>query len=510
MVILFLAILLVGIFLRTYEFHDFLRFNPDQSRDAGVVRSYLTGESGLPLLGPKAGGTEFRVGPAFYYFQVISGKVFGDTPEAMAYPDLFFSILAIPLLFFFLRRYFDTRTAFLLMTLFAVSLYAVKYSRFAWNPNSLPFWSLLFLSALHMTAVGGISAKKYWSIVLGVAVGMGVQFHTLSLVFFPIVTLLTFFFLFVEKRMSWKSVCLTVGIALLLNTSQIVSEIQTGGVNTQAFFQSIGSKEKKGSGVVKNTLKEVVCYTQANAYILTSYDSDDGCSLKSVWKGFNVPVFIIGILFFIGGVWLSVRAFRKEQDMSKQYFLGITLSYLILSFLVLLPLANEISMRFFLPMVFMPFLFLGLWMEYIRERFPKYADPVTIILVSMLLLSNLYSIRQSFSMSKAYLTDSNAGMDNVLLREVELASDFIILHTDGTSVVVVDGDSEFLRKALKSMNYFTLREGIRLVQKDKETDSKMPFFLVENTKRTDKILQSRPVDEYLSFGRFTIFSLRSW
>ena len=136
--IILLGIFIVGIFLRTYEFHDFLRFNADQSRDAGIVSSYIEGEAPLPLLGPKAGGTDFRVGPAFYYFQIASAKLFGDAPDAVAYPDLLFSILAIPLLFFFLRKYFDVRTALFLTALFAVSMYAVKYARFAWNPNSRP------------------------------------------------------------------------------------------------------------------------------------------------------------------------------------------------------------------------------------------------------------------------------------------------------------------------------------------------------------------------------------
>jgi hypothetical protein len=92
---------------------------------------------------------------------------------------------------------------------------------------------------------------------------------------------------------------------------------------------------------------------------------------------------------------------------------------------------------------------------------------------------------------------------------VELASDFIMLHAGGAPVVAVEGDAQFLFKALKSMNYFTAKEGIKLVQKNKKTDPSLPIFLVENTRQTEKILQSRPVDEYLSFGRFTIFSLRS-
>ncbi len=508
LIMICIGVFSVGIFLRTYQFHDFLRFNADQSRDAGVVGDYIDGASPLPLLGPKAGGTDFRVGPIFYYFQIASAKIFGNEPDVVAYPDLLFSLLVMPLLFFFLRKYFDVRTSLLLTALFAVSLYAVKYSRFAWNPNSLPFWSILFLFSLHEIATAKGVVKKKWAVFAGIALGVGVQLHTLSLIFFPIISVLVFGSLFFQKKMQWQLFFITIGIALLLNTGQIISEIQTGGANTTAFFHGIGTKEKKGGGMANNVLKDIACYTQANAYILSSYDSDDGCRLKSVRKGWNLPVFLVGLIFFIGGIWLALRAFRREQDISRKYFLGIVFAYLALSFFVLLPFSYEISMRFFLAMIFMPFIFLGLWIEYALEKCPKYAEYMVMILVFALMILNLSASFRSFSISKSYLTDSNEGMDNMMLREVELASAFVISHAFGADTIAIDGDQKYLFKGLKSMNYFTSRSGIRLVEKTKKTDPSSPVFLIENTKHTDDILKHREIGEFLSFGRFTIFSLK--
>ena len=120
-----LGIILIGIFLRTYNFHDWLRFNADQSRDAEVVSNSLEGKSSLPLLGPKAGGTEFRLGPIFYYFQTASAAFFGNQPDKMAYPDLFFSILSIPLLFLFLRKLFSERIALSSTAIYSLSFFAM-------------------------------------------------------------------------------------------------------------------------------------------------------------------------------------------------------------------------------------------------------------------------------------------------------------------------------------------------------------------------------------------------
>ncbi len=520
-IMILLGIFMVGIFLRTYEFHDFLRFNADQSRDAGVVSSYIEGKSPLPLLGPKAGGTDFRVGPVFYYFQIASAKIFGNAPDAMAYPDLLFSILAIPLLFFFLRKYFGVRTTLLLVAIFAVSLYAVKYSRFAWNPNSLPFWSILFLSALHEVATARGEVKKRWAVLAGIALGVGAQLHTLSLIFFPIMIALVFVFLFFESRMQdaskgarvqmqWRSLIIMLTLAFLLNVGQIMSEVRTGGENTASFFGGVGTKEEKGSGVIQNTLKNVVCYTEANVYILSSYDTDDGCGLRNAMRGRNIPIVCMGLIFFIGGIWLAWCSFWREQDMSKKYFLGIAFSYLILSFLTLIPLANEVSMRFFLAMLFMPFLLLGLWFEYISRRLPRYGHQVVWFVVICCIAANLFSLQKIFVTSAANLSHSNVGMDNIMLKEVEIASAFIVAHAGDAPVVAVDGDAQYLFKGLKSMNYFTSRSGIKLVEKNKKTDLNLPVFLIKNTRQKDAILEHPGgVEHYLPFGRFTIFSFQS-
>ena len=142
-------IVAVAFAVRVYHFSDWLYFQGDQARDALLVtEAYGGGPGNLPLLGPRAGGTSTRLGPVFYYFQYISVLIFGNrSPAVFAFPDLFFSILTIPLLYLFLRKFFKSGWSILLTLLYSVSLYTVQYSRFAWNPNSLPFFNLLFFFA---------------------------------------------------------------------------------------------------------------------------------------------------------------------------------------------------------------------------------------------------------------------------------------------------------------------------------------------------------------------------
>ncbi|KKQ80045.1 MAG: hypothetical protein UT03_C0034G0001, partial [Candidatus Moranbacteria bacterium GW2011_GWD2_38_7] len=103
-IILFLIILL-GAYLRLNDFSNLARFNADQVRDAKIVDAMLEGE--FPLLGPKAGGTAFKLGPAFYYLEYFSGAIFGSTPGGIALFIPIFSIASIFLFYLFFKNIFS-------------------------------------------------------------------------------------------------------------------------------------------------------------------------------------------------------------------------------------------------------------------------------------------------------------------------------------------------------------------------------------------------------------------
>ncbi|MEK7181743.1 MAG: glycosyltransferase family 39 protein, partial [Patescibacteria group bacterium] len=139
-----ILIVAFGFSLRAYHFSDWLHFELDQARDARVIDAALSGGPGeLTLLGPKAGGTFLRLAPGFYYLQYVSGIIFGGTPSGIAMVVLILSVLSIPLFYFLSRRFFSEWISLGLTLLFAASPFMVMYGRFAWNPNLIPFFTLL-------------------------------------------------------------------------------------------------------------------------------------------------------------------------------------------------------------------------------------------------------------------------------------------------------------------------------------------------------------------------------
>jgi len=518
------GIILVGIFLRTYNFHNFLRFNPDQARDAGIVRNVVDGKSSLPLLGPKAGGTEFRLGPFFYYFEITSAKIFGNFPDKMAYPDLIFSILSILILYLFLRKYFSRNVSLLSVALFAVSFYAVHYSRFAWNPNSIPFYAMLFLYTMSEISFNGKKGKTFWwAIVLGIVLGIGIQLHSLLLFIFPIVLVIYFTYLFFKKNPAWKYIFWVIFLALVINIPQIVSETDTGGKNIQAFFKGVHTKSSRSGTYVDKFVLDTVCHIQADSFMIIPIGNDSQCDFIDVTKNIKknsqktnglfknfilLSNIMVAIVFSLGGYFLLIYFWRRETNVEKKNFLGLTLLYISMFFLILIPLADEISFRFFLVTEFLPFIFLALWMKFLNQYFGKKGWIASILVIIVLVAVNIRFIENNFAYLSGQRLVGNNGFEDIKLSEVEFMSRFIESHSSSTKNVYLKGKAGELFKIVKPINYFTKKRGIKVVRLRKNIqitkNDKLFLLNIANNPKENVQLSQNIINIYniLAFGQF--------
>jgi len=476
------AILILGIFLRTYEFRDFLTFNPDQARDAQIMEDVLSGKRDVPLLGPQSGNTKFSLGPIFYYFGIISGKIFGALPEVFAYPDVLFSILSLPLFFFFLRKYFSLRISLLLVLLLAVSYFALRYGRFAWNTNSIPFFSILFLyGALGMMNEKNRNALR-WPVFVGIGLGILIQLHTVLLLTLPLISFLVLIYLWNKKLLRLKSLALIFGIVMLLNSGQIMSEIQTGGANTSALFGGVSDQSGSDANRVRNTLFISACQIQSNIHILSSLFMGERCgrgsffsqsdflqntSLRDQFLADTVAVtqVCLSILFSIGGYILLIRKIRTEKDEEKRKFLSLIFIFNILVLLVLIPVASEITIRYFIMLLIVPFVLLGLWMEWIEEKI-RYGKMITTSLVIVLVGWNMYT---NLTTARTLMSHSANNADNGVLREIETLADFLLSIERPSRTLYMTGNAKYEKRYHQPLEYIVEKQGLRLAEIRKKT-----------------------------------------
>src|SRR5579859_3398494 len=187
------AILLIGAFVRLYKIDGYMTFLGDEGRDVIIVRRLLI-EHHPPLIGPGTSIGNMYLGPAYYYMMAIPLLFANFNPVG---PAIFIALLGIVTIFFVwyvVREWFPKISnngkelintgALVAAFLYAISPVIIIYSRSSWNPNIMPFFSLL--TVYGMWRVWQKRELK-WLIVSAISFACVLQSHYLGLLLFPVV-----------------------------------------------------------------------------------------------------------------------------------------------------------------------------------------------------------------------------------------------------------------------------------------------------------------------------------
>ncbi|MEA1925874.1 MAG: hypothetical protein U9M90_01330 [Patescibacteria group bacterium] len=382
------VIILAAFFIRSVNFHDWLYFKADQARDAAHSRSVLNNGPGeLPLLGPKAGGTKLHLGPVYYYFQYFSALIFQSAqPHIFALPDLFFSILAIPLFYYFLRQFFSKEISLLTITTFSFSYIITQYSRFGWNPNLVPFWGLLFVLSVYK--VGTISNKKtagYWLLSAAIAYSVVSQLHFIALAGFPLVAVI-FWLFWRPRKIPWKFWVGAVLIVLIIYAPVIISDVKNKGNNLEQFHYAIKHKPQERS-VLDSARKTTELYGKFYAVIVTSLNDNELPIISSIGIFFVLASFIVMTLLVFGKLpWFKSAKYDPFLTIILIWFVSFSIIYFQLAF-------SLNRNRYWFPTIFIPYIFLSMFYAALwKIKYKKIGITLVLTITLLLLILNLSAI----------------------------------------------------------------------------------------------------------------------
>ncbi len=530
--IILLTIILFGAFLRLDDFSNLARFNQDQVRDAQIIDAMAKGES-LPLLGPKAGGTTFKLGPAFYYLQYLSGIIFGFTPSGIAFFVPILAIFSIGLFYLLLRNIFSAKISLTLTFLYAISFYAIKYSRFAWNPNSIPFF--LFAFILLLLPIISRKAKTYHHLLLGLVIGIGMQLHTTMLILMPLFLFLVYFYAFCKdselkinfsiKKLAksdikfkkinpvkiLKGLLVSLLIIIVLNLPFFVYDFQYEGRNIKAFFAGAGTKTEKTVSFPKKILLDTQLFAQGSTYVLTGYEPQKNwlnpiklLRSKSLSE-ISLAVFSSSLLLV--GAYLLYRRIRKEKDGTAKNTLLIVASFSILSFLLFLPLGNELNIRFFITLIFLPFILLGLILEKISQKYNKILLLALLAFILSFFFLNINTYSKTYDLENYRAPESAYG--GISVGEAEKIAKFILDKSNQAQKNPYYEKFEFSR----SVVYFAQKDGVKVSaysEKNGLPENGM-LFVIAKKESLDKLLKEKnrnyEIIDSFSIGRFFVIAL---
>ncbi len=183
-------ILLLAAFLRLYRISDYMTFLGDEGRDVLVVKHILEGQ--FTLLGPRASAGDFFTGPIYYYFMAPFLWLFHLDPVGPAVMIALLGITTVWLIYYIGKRFFNETAGLIAALLYTISPLVLTYSRSSWNPNPMPFFTLLLLYLLYLTILKN-SWKKF--LLVGILYGIALQLHYIETFVAPII----FFFVLIAN-----------------------------------------------------------------------------------------------------------------------------------------------------------------------------------------------------------------------------------------------------------------------------------------------------------------------
>ncbi|MFZ2154181.1 MAG: glycosyltransferase family 39 protein [Candidatus Moraniibacteriota bacterium] len=454
---IFLGIFALGVFLRSYNFVPWIHLELDQARDATLIDESLSGGAmNLPLLGPRAAGSFLRLGPISYYIDYLFSLPLNNAVIGSALATLFFSVLSMIAFYFFLRRYFSKTLSLAVGSIFATSLFVITYSRFAWNPNLLPFFIILFFLAL-LRAVDEENEKNpgMWLMLSAVMFGVLSQLHFLAMI---VIFIAAVTFLVIKrpriKLVFWIS---SVLIVLFLNLPLVINDLKSGGDNIKQLTLTV---EEKSEGKASYDLAEKIIknYTENTLGFWTIVTGSQDAQLPRIAlelktskieidctatckKNFSQGV--MALVFFTLGIIILMVESILEKEPIKRDFLWLNLVLFLVSFGIFTPLAYDLSPRFFLIIIPLPFIFWGL-IFYELKRLIKINNLIWAGAIIFAAFNIYFTVEFFGQLAKAKSEQIEIGSDKILRQKTRVTLE--------QQQAIVD----YIEKVYKQNNYAVL------------------------------------------------------
>lgn len=403
-------ILLVGGFLRLYKISEYMTFLGDEGRDVIIVRRIFT-EMHPPLIGPGTSVGNMYLGPLYYYMMAIPFFVSGFSPVGPAVMVATLGVATIFLIWFSGRKWFGSFAGLVAAGLYAVSPVPIIFSHSSWNPNIMPFFSLLCVYSIWKVWKEN---KFNWLIILGISFAFVLQSHYLGFLLVP--TLFLFWILTLVKLKS-KKIFIQKSIFgflsfLLLMSPLFIFDLRHDFMNTKALYHFLANRNSTVSLNVFESLKKI-----PETFNLV---------IKSLIGAKNaLASLVISIFFIVGTVWfLLTKRFEKKS--------GI---YLITSWLLFAALGLSFYKLpiydHYLGFVFVvPYLLIGVLLSKFSER-GKISKIICLLIVLLLVVINL--------LKNPFRSEPN----RLLKRSQDVA----------TKVLSLDNDKPFNLAVLADTNY---------------------------------------------------------
>lgn len=457
--ILLVLILLLAIFIRTYDIHRLSVFIADQAIMSTEVLKILRGN--LTLLGPSASIAPLFFGPIVFYLMVPYYILFNGYPLAGTVFQTSLQIFTVPLIFLIGKRVKNEQVGLIAAFLFAISALFVDYSRGSFNTTT----ALSFSTLIIVIFFSILNNYRWWKVlVMGILIGCMFQmnFITVSL---PL-AIATFPFLFYRKLIKLNYFLLLILGAAIGFSPYLLFEFRHNFYNTN---EMINYLFRGGSGNTKSIMFVI---------------NDVPTIISKLVYGFNnFWLGVITILYMTFGIGFI---FKKKSS-------NIYLNFLL--FLVAITLMISLIYGRHLESIYIIVIHTTLLVIFATVTLFIFKKQYLVVLLLSLILFlnipnwNLYKPMQDLQ-------------DGILMSDFKKAS-LLIQHDSMKSKINVAMDAERDNRAMP-LRYFLFLNNTPVLSYEDYGNADDLYFIV----RKSKNLQDITIWEYKSFGPNEI--IKTW
>jgi 4-amino-4-deoxy-L-arabinose transferase-like glycosyltransferase len=282
----------------------------DQGRDAIIIKRILTGEH-FPAIGPPTSVGQVYLGPFYYYFIAPWLLLSNFNPIGLAVGVAFFSSLYLLINYLIVKELFDKKIALISTILLSFSSVLIDFSRFSWNPNLLPLFTLL---TIYFVIKSVKTNKWYYFALSGAFLSFSIQLHYLALFLGVPIAFIYLINLFKNKKQlisRFFNLFICLFSFILFSSPLIIFDLRHNFLNSKLFlalFQSSGTS----------------FLTKINSF----FDSFYFLNLYSFHINLNRLLVYLLLLFFL----LAFVTLIKRSSNLKTFLLFFLLTMLGMSF----------------------------------------------------------------------------------------------------------------------------------------------------------------------------------
>lgn len=319
-----IGILLLSLFLRIYRVDEYLTFLGDEGRDVLVVKHILDGD--LTLLGPTASVGGFFLGPIYYYMMAPFLLLFNYNPVGPAVMVALFGAATVFLVYRIAKDFFGVKEGLVSAFLYAISPLVITYSRSSWNPNVVPFFTILMLYVLYKSII-----NKSWKLLLasGVLFGILLQLHYLA----TFLAVIVFFYVLLsslsQAGMSLKSFKELLKRYVLFSFGTLIGwfpfllfELRHGFQNFQSIFKFVFSSGDTGGNEKYLEIASNVFFRVFGRLLITFPRVEDLEKYNSeILQAWGVGVWMVAAMCIAISAYALWKSYKRKNNVFYQQLL---------------------------------------------------------------------------------------------------------------------------------------------------------------------------------------------